>query len=64
MASNLPAGGISLHGPAEHVGDLKAGTSSAILLKLGEDVLQDLKGAAKDELRFVTGSSPVCWPSF
>lgn len=60
MAPTMPAVGISLHGPAEDVAELKPGTSSAILLKFGEDVLQDLKNAVKDELRFVTGNTPVC----
>ena len=62
MTSTIPAGGISLHGPDDEVGDLKPGTSSAILVKFGEDVLRDLKSASKDELRFVTGNTPVCWP--
>lgn len=61
MTSNMPAGGISLQGPAQHVADLKPGTSSGILLKLGGDVLQEFQNAARDELRFVTGNTPVCW---
>lgn len=61
MASTtVPAGGISLRGRVEKVAELKPGTSSGIVVKLGEDVLRDLKSAGKDELRFVTGSTPVC----
>jgi len=60
MASTVPAGGITLRGAAAE--ESKPGTSSAILLKLGGDVLRDLKSAGKDDLRFVTGSAPVCLP--
>lgn len=60
MAVTLPAGGITLHGAAEKE-DLKKDTSSAILLKLGDDVLRDVRKAAqeKERLSFVTGATPV-----
>lgn len=59
MPCKLPAGGISLQGPAEDVGHLKPGTSSGISLRLGDAVLQEFQNAPKDELRFVTGNTPV-----
>lgn len=62
MAASIPSSGISLRGPAEDIGEFKPGTSSALLLRFGDDVLRDLKSAGKDELRFVTGNTPVCWP--
>ena len=60
MAATLPPGGISLHGAAD-VEELEAHSSSAILLKLSDSVLQDVKKAAqeKERLHFVTGATPV-----
>lgn len=60
MPSTIPSGGITLHNAAESTDASKSGTSSAILFKLDDSVLRDLKGAPKDDLRFVTGSVPVC----
>ncbi|KAK3710741.1 hypothetical protein LTR37_010160 [Vermiconidia calcicola] len=59
MAATIPASGISLRGAAEADGCLP-GSSSAILLKLGDRVLDDLKKASsvKDGLRFLTGNTP------
>jgi hypothetical protein len=60
MAATLPPGGISLHGAAE-VEESKADSSSAILLKLSDSVLQDVKKASqeKEKFHFVTGATPV-----
>lgn len=56
MSSN-----ISLHGVGEDARDLKPGTSSAIVLKLEDNVLNDLKKASSTPggLSFTTGSTPV-----
>lgn len=58
--STIPAEGISLHGPGEDAGELRQGMSSGLLLRLGEDVLEELK-SNEDGLRFVTGNTPVRW---
>lgn len=58
--STIPSEGISLHGSGKDVGELRQGMSSGLLLRLGEDVLQELK-SNEDALRFVTGNTPVCW---
>ena len=65
MAAALPPSGISMHGAAE-VEDPKPGSSSAILLKLSDSIVQDLKKAshAKDRLHFVAGSTPVSLGEF
>ena len=63
MAAAIPSSGISLRGAAE--ADVSSpGSSSAILLKLGDRVLDDLKKASsvKDGLRFLTGNTPVRLP--
>ena len=61
MVSSIPRSGISLHGVAGTADGLKPGSGSAVLCKLNEGILQDLRKAsqAKDALRFVTGSAPV-----
>ena len=60
MGTKLPPGGILLHGAAE-VEELKGDSTSAILLKLSDSVLQDVKKASqeKERLHFVTGATPV-----
>lgn len=61
MAAAKSAGSILLHGAGEDSGDLKAGSSFAILLKLNDSVLKDLKKASntQDGLYFAAGSNPV-----
>lgn len=61
MAAYIPEGGISLRGAAEDAEKPKQGSSSAILFRLNDDVLRDLKKSshAKEGLQFVTGSNPV-----
>jgi hypothetical protein len=56
--STIPDAGITLHGPKAQESD---GGSSAILVKLSGAVVQDMQKAArgKENLQFVTGSSPV-----
>lgn len=60
-ASSVPSGDLTLHGIPGEVEDSKSAPRSAILLQLGEGVIEDLKKAsnAKEGLRFVTGSAPV-----
>lgn len=54
-------GSISLRGVGEDSKDLKPGSSSAILLKLDDNVLRDLKKASSTPtgISFLTGSTPV-----
>ena len=61
MAAHIPEGGISLRGAAEDTEKLKQGSRSAILFRLNDDILRDLKKTshAKEGLQFVTGSNPV-----
>lgn len=63
MASTLPPSSITLHGAAE-VEVVKPGSTSAIVFKLSDRIVQDLKKAshAKDRLHFVSGSTPVSFP--
>jgi len=56
----LPKGGIKLHG-AEYGGkDSEVGSTTAVLVRLDEGMIQSMKKAshAKDELHFLTGSTP------
>ena len=55
------SGDITLHGAAPDSSDLKSGFSSAILLRLNDSVLKDLKKAshAENDLSFQTGKIPV-----
>ena len=55
-ASSIPASGITLHGPSKGMNNHVS--KSAILLKLSDSLLDDLKKAGKD-LQFVTGKAPV-----
>lgn len=57
----IPSSGITLHGICDQPEDVKSGSASAVLLKLSNGLLQDIKKAAKgdDGLQFVTGSAPV-----
>ncbi|KAK4892041.1 hypothetical protein LTR27_009391 [Elasticomyces elasticus] len=57
MAATMPKGGITLHGGIGH--EEKSG-SGAVLLKLGDGMLESLKKAsqAKERLQFITGNSP------
>ncbi|KAK5163790.1 uncharacterized protein LTR77_010464 [Saxophila tyrrhenica] len=59
MAAPTPAGSISLRG-APDVEDAKAGHSCALLLKLDQEVVQDLRKASREKegLRFTAGSTP------
>jgi len=60
-ASAIPAGGIKLHGFGENRIEQKAGTASALLLRLDNALLQEFRTAshAKDTLQLLTGSTPV-----
>lgn len=60
MVAAMPLDSISLHGGAnDH--ELKPGYASAVLVKLDDGTVQELRRAArdKDTLRFTTGSTPV-----
>jgi len=63
-APSLPSGGVTLHGVGNRVEEGKAGSVSAVLLKLSDGLLQDIRNAAqgKDGLQFVTGNTPVRLP--
>lgn len=58
----IPASGISLHGAATHQAESKHTSMSAMLFRLNEEMLQDLRKASQSSggLQFVTGKSPVC----
>ena len=60
MAETEEPQGIVLHGPGE-VEEPKSSSSSAILLKLSDGIMQDLKkvSSTKEGLRFTTGNIPV-----
>lgn len=59
--SAMPAGGISLHGGYEDIDSGKHVSKSAILFKLSQDMLNDLKKASARQggVQFVTGKVPV-----
>ena len=61
MAAAGLAGSITLRGVHAGSEELKQGSGSVILLRLNDDILQDMKKASKtqDGLRFSTGSTPV-----
>ncbi|KXL45282.1 hypothetical protein M433DRAFT_144007 [Acidomyces richmondensis BFW] len=56
----IPPGGIKLHGFGENRAEQKAGTASALLLRLDKALLQEFRAAshAKDSLQLLTGSTP------
>ena len=60
MAATASPGSILLRGAAE-AEDIKTGNSSAILLKLTDNVLQDVRKASQEKgrLQFVAGATPV-----
>lgn len=62
----IPPGGIKLHGFGENRAEQKAGTASALLLRLDKALLQEFRAAshAKDSLQLLTGSTPVGLPIF
>jgi len=55
------AGGISLHGAADDIDAPKHVSRSAILFKLSQSMLKDLKNASntKEGLQLLTGRVPV-----
>ena len=61
MASSKVASSIAVHDIDEISNKLKPGTSSAILLRLNDNVLKDLRKASSNpgSLSFTTGSVPV-----
>lgn len=64
MASlSMHTGDITLHGVPDGE-DGKPGSSLAVLLRLSDGLLRDIKKAshAKEGLQFVTGSTPVRLP--
>ena len=63
--STIPAGGFSLHIPSADMGSSKHSSKSAILFKLSQSMLNDLREASntKDGLQFVTGKAPVRLPT-
>jgi len=63
-APSLPSGGVTLHGVGDRVEEGKANSASAVLLKVSDGMLQDIRKAAqaRDGLQFVTGSTPVRLP--
>ena len=61
MASSESSKPITLHGPSSSVDDEKPGSGSAIVLKLSNSIVADLKRATDkgQDLRFTAGASPV-----
>lgn len=59
--STNPAGGVSLRGAPADIDNTKHVSKSAILFKLSQSMLNDLREASqgKDALHFVTGRVPV-----
>lgn len=59
--SPIPAGGVSLRGAPVDMDSNKHTPKSAILFKLSQTMLNDLREASngKDGLHFVTGKVPV-----
>jgi len=59
--STIPASGFSLHAPSADMDSSKHNSKSAILFKLSQSMLNDLREASstKDGLQFVTGKAPV-----
>lgn len=59
--STLPAGGVSLRGLSADMDDTTHSSKSAILFKLSQSMLNDLRAASngKDGLHLVTGKVPV-----
>lgn len=60
-ASTIPPSGLTLHGVTNGAEPSKHTSTPAILFKLSEDVLKDVKSAANVQggLQFVTGTTPV-----
>jgi len=63
--SAVSAGGISLYGGYEDTDSGKHVSKSAILFKLSQDMLNDLKKASAGQggVQFVTGKAPVSLPT-
>jgi len=63
--SAVPAGGISLYGGYDDMDSGKHVSKSAILFKLSQDMLNDLKKASAGQggVHFVTGKAPVRLPA-
>lgn len=63
--SAIPAGGVSLRGAPADMDASKHTSKSAILFKLSQSMLNDLREASngKDGLHFVTGKVPVRLPA-
>lgn len=59
--STIPNGGITLHGVGDDTEKAKTGSAGALILKLSDSLVQDMKKAAqvKDGLQFVAGNTPV-----
>lgn len=63
--STIPEGGFSLHYPSPDMDTRKHNSKSAILFKLSQSMLNDLREASNtnDGLQFVTGKAPVRLPT-
>lgn len=59
--SSMPDAGITLYGPDDSAKEAKQSLCTAILLKLSNGVVQDIKAASQSKhgLNFIAGNAPV-----